>query len=250
MWGNKMKLVLAETKLIKEPITIISDLVNEAKFKIKKDSIEMVAMDPANVAMVIFRLLSSSFVEYTVKEETTIAINLNNLRQVLRRIKGNDNLSIEIAENKLKIMLSGSTVRTFFLPLIELDEKEQKIPDLKFKTVITCPSSMLNDAIEDVEIIAESVSLSAEDKKFTIAASGDSSKAMVEIKTDDNVTIKTDEKVRAKYSIEYLKKMMQASKISGTVSISFNKDYPLRLEYKEVDKLQMMFILAPRIEND
>ena len=44
--------------------------------------------------------------------------------------------------------------------------------------------------------------------------------------------------------------MMQASKISSTVGISFNKDYPLKLEYKEVDKLQMLFILAPRIEND
>ena len=112
-----MKLVLADTKLIKEPITIISDLVNEAKFKVKKDSVEMIAMDPANVAMVIFRLLSSSFVEYTVKEETVISINLNNLKQVLRRIKGNDNLTLEVAENKLKITLSGATTRTFFLPL-------------------------------------------------------------------------------------------------------------------------------------
>jgi len=59
----------------------------------------MIAMDPANVAMVIFRLLSSSFVEYTVKEETVISINLNNLKQVLRRIKGSDNLTLEVAEN-------------------------------------------------------------------------------------------------------------------------------------------------------
>jgi len=212
-----MKLVLAETKLIKEPITIISDLVNEAKFKIKKDSMEMIAMDPANVAMVVFRLLSSSFVEYTVKEETVVSINLNNFKQVLRRIKGNDNLMLEVAENKLKITLSGSTIRTFFLPLIELEEKEQKVPDLKFKTTITCPSTMLNDAIEDVEIVAESVSFQAEDKKFIVSASGDSSKAMVEIKAEEGIVIKTEEKVKAKYSIEYLKKMIQASKISGQV---------------------------------
>jgi proliferating cell nuclear antigen len=245
-----MKLVLAETKLIKEPITIISDLVNEAKFKIKKDSIEMIAMDPANVAMVVFRLLSSSFVEYTVKEETVIAINLNNLKQVLRRVKASDNLALEVADNKLKLTLSGNTVRTFFLPLIDIDEKEQKVPDLKFKTTITCPSSMLNDAIEDVEIIAESVTLMAEEKKFSVSAAGDSSKALVEIKPEENVTIKTEEKVKSKYSIEYLKKMIQGSKISTQVEISFNKDYPLKLEYKELDKIQLMFILAPRIEND
>ena len=82
---------------------------------------------------------------------------------------------------------------------------------------------MLNDAIEDVEIIAESVSFQAEEKKFTVSAAGDSSKAMVEIKSEENVVIKTEEKVKAKYSIEYLKKMIQASKISSTVSLSFNK---------------------------
>lgn len=245
-----MKLMLAETKLIKEPITIINDLVNEARFKIKKDSIEMIAMDPANVAMVLFRLLSSSFVEYTVKEETSIAINLNDFKQVLRRIKTNDTLVLEVSENKLKITLQGNSVRTFFLPLIELDEKEQKVPDLKFKTMIKCPSGVLNDAIEDVEIIAESVAFQAEDKKFIVAAAGDSKKASVEIKADDTISIKTDEKVRSKYSIEYLKKMIQGSKISSNVEISFNKDYPLKLEYKEIDKVQMMFILAPRIEND
>ena len=81
-------------------------------------------MDPANVAMVVFRLLSSAFVEYQVKEESTIAINLNNFKQVLRRIKANDNLTLEVMENKLKITLAGDNVRTFFLPLLDLEEKE------------------------------------------------------------------------------------------------------------------------------
>jgi len=48
-----MKLTLAEPKYLKESIAIISDLVNEAKFKVNKEAIELVAMDPANVAMVI-----------------------------------------------------------------------------------------------------------------------------------------------------------------------------------------------------
>jgi hypothetical protein len=32
--------------------------------------------------------------------------------------------------------------------------------------------------------------------------------------------------------------------------IQFNKDYPLKLEYKTVDKVSLSFILAPRVEND
>ncbi len=44
--------------------------------------------------------------------------------------------------------------------------------------------------------------------------------------------------------------MMQGSKLSDHVTIQFNKDYPLKLEYKEVDKVMLSFILAPRVEND
>ena len=83
-------------------------------------------------------------------------------------------------------------------------------------------------------------------------AEGDLSKAFIEIKADDVTAIKTesDEKFKSKYSLEYLKKMIAGSKIADDVSIYFNKDYPLKLEYKTVDKVMLSFILAPRVEND
>jgi len=74
-----MKLVLIEPKYLKESISIISELVNEGRFKITPSAVELVAMDPANVAMVIFKLLSSCFSEYNVEKEIELGINLNNL---------------------------------------------------------------------------------------------------------------------------------------------------------------------------
>ncbi|MBW2975914.1 proliferating cell nuclear antigen (pcna) [Candidatus Woesearchaeota archaeon] len=248
-----MKLTLAEPKYLKESISIISDLVNEARFKINKEAVELVAMDPANVAMVIFKLLSSSFTEYDIKKDVEIAINLSNLKQVMRRAKPNDMLTLELdPENKLRIRLKGDNLRTFNLPMIELDEKEQKIPDLKFPVTIKLPSQILNDAVEDVDVVAESVMFVAEPQKFTINAEGDLSQAKIEIKESDSTKIKVDgdEKVKAKYSVEYLKKMISGSKIADDVSIYFNKDYPLKLEYKTVDRVVLSFILAPRVEND
>ncbi len=248
-----MRLTLAEPKYLKESITIISDLVNEARFKVSKEAIELVAMDPANVAMVIFKLLSSSFTEYDVKKDVEIAINLGNLKQVMRRAKPNDMLTLELdPDNKLKIQLQGDNLRTFNLPIIEFDEKEQKIPDLKFPVVIKMPSVVLNEAIEDVDVVAESVTFAAEPKKFSISAEGDLSQAKIEVKESDKVKIKVDgdDKVKAKYSIEYLKKMISGSKIADEVSVYFNKDYPLKLEYKIIDKVMLSFILAPRVEND
>lgn len=248
-----MKLTLAESKYLKDSISIISDLVSEARFKVSSDAIELVAMDPANVAMVIFKLLSSTFTEYEVKEPVDIAINLNNLKQFLRRAKSDDIITLQLEDkSKLKIILKGASTRTFNLPILDLEEKEQKIPDLSFTAMINMPSSSLNESIEDADVVADAVSFVAEPKKFTLIAEGDLSKAKIELNSDDDHKIKVEgqEKIKAKYSTEYLKKMIGGSKLSDNVSVHFNSDYPLKLEYKVVDRVQLAFILAPRVENE
>ena len=128
-----MKLVLADPTYLKDSISVISELVNEARFKITKDGIEMIAMDPGNVAMVVYKLLSSAFTEFEVPKDTELGINLANLKQVLRRAKANDILTLEIGDDgKLQIQLKGNTTRTFSLPIIDLEDKEQKVPNLTF----------------------------------------------------------------------------------------------------------------------
>ena len=247
-----MKLTLADPKILKDSISIISDLVNEARFKVTKNGVEMVAMDPANVAMVIFKLLSSSFTEYDVSQDTVIAINLDSLKQIMRRTSQSDMLTLELEDkNRLKILLHGDTLRTFRIPLIELEEKEQKIPDLKFNVVVKTDSSILTNAIEDADIVAESVSFHAEPKKLTIQAEGDLSKADIEIKQSDNTIINMEgtAKIKSKYSIEYLKKMIAASKIADKVEVLFSQNYPLRLNFNAIDRASLSFILAPRVED-
>ena len=248
-----MKLVLAEPKYFKESISIISELVSEAKFKVNNDGLELIAMDPANVAMVIFKLLSSCFTEYKVDEEEEIAINLNSLKQILRRIKGDDILTLETTEeSKLKVEMKSNTTRSFSLPTLEIEEKDQKVPDLKFPMMIETNSSILSESVEDVSVVAESVTFLGEKGKLSVKAEGDLSKAFIEIKPDDSTAIKSEseDKVKSKYSLEYLKKMIAGSKLSDKVTLSFNTDYPMKLEYKLTDRLLLSFILAPRVDND
>lgn len=248
-----MKLVLAEPKFFKESISIVSDLVTEAKFKFNKNGLELVAMDAANVAMVIFKMLSSCFTQYEVKEEEELAINLNNLKQILRRAKGEDVLTLETTEDsRLKIILKSSTTRSFTISTLELESKEQKVPELSFPVNIEMDSATLSDSMEDVSVVAESVTLLGEKSMLAIKAEGDLSKAFIEIKPDENTLIKVDvdDKFKAKYSLEYLKKMVAGGKLADRVSLHFNTDYPLRIDYKLIDKLSLSFILAPRVDND
>ena len=246
-----MKLTLAEPKYLKDSIGVISEIVTEGTLKITSDAVELVAMDPANVAMIIFKLFSSSFVTYEVDGEERITVNLNNLKQILKRIKSNDTLTIEREDNKLKLTLQSTTKRTFHLPLIDIETKDQNVRELDFAATVETTSTLLNDAIDDVDVVGESVSFAISDNTFKVSSKGDLTKAAVDIPSDKatKITAKEDG-VKAKYSIEYLKKMIQGSKLADVVQVKFGNEYPLRLEYFVQNKVDLVFILAPRVDND
>ena len=248
-----MKLTLTEPRYLKDSILIISELVNEVNLKLYKDRIELVAMDPANVAMVIFKLLSSAFTEYEVKQERTIGINLINFTQILKRVKPTDILTLELDEtkNKLHIILKGVTTKSFELGLLDIEEREQKIPNLKFNAKVETNTLLFNDAIEDMDVIADSLSFHVMPDKFIIQSEGNISTGKVEVNTDEETNVElTGGTLNARYSIEYLKKIIKGSKLSNKVLLEFGQDYPLRVEYKVLDKLALQFVLAPRTPTD
>jgi proliferating cell nuclear antigen len=245
-----MKLTLAEPRYLKESISIISELVNETRIRVSKDGIELIAMDPANVAMVMFKLFPSAFTEYSVEKQVDIAVNLANLKQILRRANQTDMLTLELAENKLRIQLRSASTRRFDLPIMDIEEREQKVPDLKFPVTIQMPATALNEAIGDADTVAESVNFIAEPGVFKLNAEGDLNSAAIEIKEGESTKIEAKEKAKSKYSVEYLKKMIEGSKLAENVKIEFSNDYPLKLTYATIDRVMLSFILAPRVDTD
>ena len=248
-----MRLTLTEPRYLKDSILIISELVNEVNLRFYKDRMELVAMDPANVAMVLFKLLSSAFSEYSVKDEKVIGVNLINFTQILKRVKPTDILTLELDEtkNRLHVTLKGISTKKFELGLLDIEEREQKIPNLKFNAKIDTNTLLFNDAIEDMDVIADSLTFNAMNDKFVIQSEGNISSGKVEIGTDDETSIMLGSgAVNSKYSVEYLKKIIKGSKLANTVVLEFGQDYPLRAEYKVIDKLVLQFVLAPRTPTD
>ncbi len=246
-----MKLVLAEPRYLKDSVIILSELITDAQMKISEDHIEIIAMDPANVALIVFKMLNSAFVEYTVKEERTLGLNLDSLKQVLKRSKPGDTVSLELDEtrNQLIVEFKGETHRTFHLGLLDTDEKKQRVPDLTFTAKIDTRSLVFDDAIGDMDIISDSVSFISENNNLVIQASGTMNEGRVVIGKDEETSIVLqDKQVKSRYSIEYLKKIIKGSKLSDRISIQFSHDYPLKIDYTVKDVLQLTTILAPRVD--
>ena len=54
-------LKLNDPKILNNTIGTISEFISDATFQITNEGLKLVAMDPANVAMVVFKLLSRVF---------------------------------------------------------------------------------------------------------------------------------------------------------------------------------------------
>jgi len=242
---------LTEPDLLKNSINAISLLLNEGIFKLTKTGIELTSMDSANVALVDMKLLASAFKEYNLTEETEAGLSITDLTQVLKRCKSTDQLTISLEDNQFKIEMTGKVKRSFNLPLLDI-RSESKTPNLEFPVTIELKTSIIEDGISDAEIVSDALYFEADPDQLTIRAEGDSRRA--EMKLDkDNESIKSfkaTDHVKSIFPLDYLKKMIKAGSLSEYATIHLGNDYPLKLNFTVVDKIQLGFILAPRIENE
>lgn len=244
-----VKIGLTDSTLFKDCIATINGLVSEVSITLDNDGLGIIAMDPANVAMCVFKMNKAEFLEWTVSEPTEIGVKLSDLKQILSRGDKNSTLYLQVVDNKLQAIMVGKNgkKKEFSLSLISMDEKKHKMPDLKFTAEIVLDNAVLKDAIADVEILAESMSFKIADKKFSVAGAGDVNSVKSEVEA--NVTCEAGVTFQSKYSIEYLNKFV-SSKVSKNVKLGFSKDYPSKFTYlNDKGTTSMIFILAPRIEN-
>jgi proliferating cell nuclear antigen len=244
-----MLLKLDNPKILADAISVISDLVLEVKAKVTKQGFEIIAIDPANVALVILKIPASAFSQYDIDKEEEIGLNLEDFKQVLRRIS--TSLIIEKKENILKIKTQDRAKRAFSLALIDVEQEERKVPELNFETKIEMPSTTFSEVINDALIVADSASFitNKQDNSFIVEARGTLNRAKTEFNSDEIKLEVQDSK--AKYSLEYLAKFVKASKIAQKLSINFSNDYPARFDFFNPDtNIKLSFILAPRVEEE
>src|SRR3990167_3216283 len=131
-----MHLTLQNPKILSDIVTIISELVTEVRIKINKDGINLTAIDPANVAMIYFKIPSSLFTEFELGKEEDLGVNLNSLKAVLRRCKPGSSLVLEKHENMLNLSIKDRIKRDFSLALIDIDIEDKNLPEWEFDSVV------------------------------------------------------------------------------------------------------------------
>ena len=237
---------LKDARILGDAVSVMSELVTEVKAKLTKNGLSVIAIDPANVALVMLKIPASSFMNLEAEDET-LCVNLEDLKQVLRRLSSGP-LLIERDENMLRLS-SEDKKRSFSLALISLEQEEKKVPELEFSSRIEINSDIFSDAVNDALIVADACTFETNSKNemFVIDAKGTLNNARTEFSAEEARMQLSDAK--SKYSLQYLQKFIKASRFSEKTLVQFSKDYPMRLDFKSPE-LEMLFILAPRVETE
>lgn len=247
------KSTIADVSLLTDSISTIAELIDEGIFKIAKDGISLVAADRAMVAVVDFKILSTAFEKYEVDKEQSIGLNISNLLSVLKRASGEDRATFNLQDAKLEIVLENASRRRFVLPLIDLSQEEvPPIDQLEFTSKAQLNPRVIESGVADAEVVADSVLFEATPTRFGMRAEGDISSSQLELEKGNEalMELKADGEVKARYPLDYLKKMIKAAKIADSIAIEWGQDYPMKLSFKAMDKVSLTFILAPRVSEE
>ena len=234
-------------------IDALATIIDNATFKVTKAGLSLKAMDPSHVAMVNLEMPSGAFTDYTAEKTLPIRINLVDLNRFMKRGSAGDTLELSLDQkvNKLKIKFKKEkSTRTFSLSLLTEDEDEDvPTPSLEFDAKFSLNTGDLQRAIKDAQIVGDFITFSISEEVLTLEASGDSGDVTVEVE-DFIETPKVKEKQTSIYSLEYLADIAKASSVSGTVSIEFSSEMPIKFEFPLDNDGKISYLLAPRVEEE
>lgn len=237
--------------LLRDSLGTVAELIDETELHIKEYGIQMIAADRAVVVVVDFYLSRDLFKEYKYNEDLRIGINLQNLLQILRRANDDDVLTLRLHEGKIDITLRGQSTRKFVLPLIDISREETPpLNKLEFSSNIILSSDVLSSGVEDADLLTDSIILTITKDHLTMKGESDSSFTQLDLSKGEGGfrILEMTEPVRARYSLDYLKKIIKAKKFSPDAKIWMANDYPMKLQFEYPGKIQLGFILAPRVE--
>ena len=239
-----MKLKLDNPELFSKSIDLISELVLEVRIKLNEFGLSIVAIDPANVAMVSLKIPKSAFTEFEVEKEV-LGVNLENLKKILKRAGKKSSLIFQKSENTLNIQIEDKIRRIFSLNLIDVDSEDKEFPShLEYSSKVEIESNDFIDSIEDCSIVSDSCTFKIFESKFIVESRATNS---ARSEFPNEISKINGEDCTARYSLDYLQKFLKAGKNFKTTFLNFGEDHPLRTDFNS-EHLSLSFLLAPRVE--
>ena len=242
-----MKFESYNPSILKDTFEAIGHIIDECELTCTSEGITINALDKSHITFIQLEYKKTLFDEYEAENESLL-IDTNELMKILKRCKNQDILTFQSDENNLIITMQSESTKKFKLRLIDQEYKTPVPPMIDYPVCLEVSSELIKDSLEDCNIYGENIVFTVDEDYLHICsntASGVFGDTHIKYIHGENIR----QVCRSSYSIEKLKDIFRASKISKTCMLCLGDDLPLTVKFKLVgDDGEIGFLLAPRIE--
>tara|TARA_B110001452_G_scaffold27116_1_gene21281 strand:- start:7375 stop:8139 length:765 start_codon:yes stop_codon:yes gene_type:complete len=238
-----------QTNAIRILFESLKNILSDVNFKADSAGLKLTTIDGTSSAIVNLLLQKEKFEEYICTKSTNIGVNLLSVFKILKGIKHADTISFTIYENEdghMYINCENTEKQAKIctkIKLLDMDEKIYKIPDIRFNSYITMPSSDFQTYISDLSNISNEIHFTY-NNALKLRAIGDFADQTITInETNDNSA--NDEQCGV-YNTKYILLFTKSTNLCSTVEIYLKTGYPLTILYNVANLGQIKYCLAPK----
>ena len=237
---------------IKDFVGTLRAIVDEAKFNIGPDGIQVRAVDPANVAMDDGVLSAGAFESYDASEGI-LGLNLERLEEVLKLANRGDLVELSFNTNTFKLVIHIDGIE-FTIACIDPDSirMEPEIPDMDLPASFTVDEAQISRGVKAADMVSDHIQLRCDETEQAvfIEAEGDTDDVCLELTEEEYIAI-TAVDAEALFSLDYVKDISRKFPKGAEISITFGTDFPMMIEYEFADgECEILSMIAPRIRSD
>ncbi len=255
--GTSMFKARIRTEVLRELVEVVSTLVSEVKLTVSKDGIEVKAVDPSHVAMLVLKLDGTAFEEFT-GETTTIGVDMEKLKDVLRLSKPGDVLDLQYDGGKSRLVVKVGKVTRHMSVIDPAGMAEPKVPNVSPPALAVVRMEEIRQGIRGSESIADHVTIQVEPEQFSLSSEGETDRVDLHLtkgaggKDGSGLSkLEAKEVVKSMYPLDFFSAMMKSITSADEVTLYVGNEYPLKVEFSVAGgKGSGRFLLAPRVEED
>jgi len=235
-------------EVLREFLEVISAIVTEVKMSVTPEGIDVKAMDPSHVAMLILNLKKGAFEDFN-GEATEIGIDVEKLKGVLRLAKQGDVIDIAHDGHKGRLVVSVGKLTRHMAVVDPAGISDPKVPNVDPPCKVVMKTEELRQGIRGSESISDHVTLTLEPEAFTMHSEGENDKVDLRIPKESLTSLEAKEAVKSMYPLDFFSAMVKSIASADEVTMYVGNEYPLKLEFGiAAGNGGVKFLLAPRVE--
>jgi proliferating cell nuclear antigen len=243
-------------------MTALKDILLETNISFQPDGIRIINMDKSHTILVHLYLAASNFEFYECKKEKIIiGVNMFHLFKLINSIDNDDTLTIYISNNDyfegivsyLALKFENGDIKqckTQKLKLIEPEQDELEVPDVKFSSIINLPSQDFQKIIRDLSCISEKLEIKSVGNELIFKCQGQFASAEIHRAESDGsmefIQKQDPSKViQGEFSLKNLGYFIKCTNLCQNIEVYLENDLPLIVKYDVASLGAIRLALVP-----